>query len=212
MNEGLIIDDAEDYAFYQSGLSADGCLEKLDDYTRKAIKRYGEILLEKQKEDFIKGFKGCCYCCEPVGELNQTLEKLLEQRVKDAEEFQEMSLKELARAEEYKFAVEEQKRYIKILEETMEKYKNIPIQRRLSKNDISTSVVRLSDREVFTKDNTDQRFYYIDKESLTKKYYTFEEVQKFIDHGLFAVLKHSNDPMWQKPLSTSNPIPNTTSP
>lgn len=107
---------------------------------------------------------------------------------------------------------EEWKKYIKILEETMEKYKNIPIQRRLSKNDISTSVVRLSDREVFTKDNTDQRFYYIDKESLTKKYYTFEEIQKFIDHGLFAVLKHSNDPMWQKPLSTSNPIPNTTSP
>jgi len=149
MNEGLIIDDAEDYAFYQSGLSADGCLEKLDDYTRKAIKRYGEILLEKQKEQ------------------------------------------------------------IKILEETMEKYKNIPIQRRLSKNDISTSVVRLSDREVFTKDNTDQRFYYIDKESLTKKYYTFEEVQKFIDHGLFAVLKHSNDPMWQKPLSTSTSFPTT---
>lgn len=75
MNEGLMIDDNEDYAFYESGLSADGCLEKLDDYTRKAIKRYGEILLEKQKEDFIKGFKGCCYCCEPVGELNQRLEK-----------------------------------------------------------------------------------------------------------------------------------------
>lgn len=28
MNEGLIIDDNEDYAFYESGLSADGCLEK----------------------------------------------------------------------------------------------------------------------------------------------------------------------------------------
>ena len=54
MNEGLIIDDIEDYAFYQSGLSADGCLEKLDDYTRKAIKRYGEILLEKQKAKAIK--------------------------------------------------------------------------------------------------------------------------------------------------------------
>lgn len=40
----------EDYAFYESGLSADGCLEKLDGYAREAIKRYGRILLKAQKE------------------------------------------------------------------------------------------------------------------------------------------------------------------
>lgn len=75
MNEELSIEELEDHAFYESGLSADGCLEKLNDYTKKAIKRYGEILLEKQKEDFVKGFKGCCYCCEPVGMVNVELEK-----------------------------------------------------------------------------------------------------------------------------------------
>jgi hypothetical protein len=40
----------EDYAFYESGLSADGCLEKLDSYARECIKRYGRILLKSQKE------------------------------------------------------------------------------------------------------------------------------------------------------------------
>lgn len=66
--------DLEDYAFYQSGLSANGCLEKLDSYTIKAIEKYGRILLQKQKENFKEGFQGCCYCCEPVGILNQELE------------------------------------------------------------------------------------------------------------------------------------------
>jgi hypothetical protein len=75
MNENLSIKELEDHAFYESGLSADGCLEKLDDYTRKAIEKYGRILLKKQKQDFIDGFEGCCYCCEPVGETNIELEK-----------------------------------------------------------------------------------------------------------------------------------------
>ena len=66
----------EEYAFYESGLSADGCLEKLDSYTIEAIERYGRILVEKQKQNFIEGFQGSCYCCEPVGILNQKLEKL----------------------------------------------------------------------------------------------------------------------------------------
>lgn len=65
----------EEYAFYESGLSADGCLEKLDSYMIEAIERYGRILAQKQKENFIKGFQGSCYCCEPVGILNQKLEK-----------------------------------------------------------------------------------------------------------------------------------------
>jgi hypothetical protein len=66
----------EEFAFYESGLSADGCLEKLDPYTREAIERYGRILLDKQKENFIEGFQGSCYCCEPVGLLNQKLEEI----------------------------------------------------------------------------------------------------------------------------------------
>lgn len=66
----------EEYAFYESGLSADGCLQKLDSYTIEAIEKYGRILVEKQKENFIEGFQGCCYCCEPVGILNQQLEEI----------------------------------------------------------------------------------------------------------------------------------------
>ena len=67
----------EEAAFYESGLSADGCLEKLDYYTNEAIKKYGRILLQKQKENFINGFQGCCYTCEPVAILNQKLEEEL---------------------------------------------------------------------------------------------------------------------------------------
>jgi len=66
----------EEIAFYESGLSADGCLQKLDSYTREAIEKYGKILLDKQKENFIEGFQGSCYCCEPVGILNQQLEEI----------------------------------------------------------------------------------------------------------------------------------------
>jgi len=40
----------EEYAFYESGLSADGCLEKLDSYAREAIKKYGRILLESKNK------------------------------------------------------------------------------------------------------------------------------------------------------------------
>ena len=45
----VTIEDLEEFAFYESGLSADGCLQKLDDYAMKAITRYGRILLKKQK-------------------------------------------------------------------------------------------------------------------------------------------------------------------
>ena len=36
----------EEHAFYEAGLSADGCLQNLDDYTKKAIESYGRILLK----------------------------------------------------------------------------------------------------------------------------------------------------------------------
>ena len=70
------LEQLEEYAFYGSGLSADGCLQKLDSYTREAIEKYGRILVEKQKQNFIEGFQGSCYCCEPVGILNQQLEEI----------------------------------------------------------------------------------------------------------------------------------------
>lgn len=50
MKKKLTLEDLEDYAFYESGLSAHGCLDKLDSYDLRAIKKYGRILLEKQKE------------------------------------------------------------------------------------------------------------------------------------------------------------------
>ena len=71
------LETIEEAAFYESGLSSDGCLEKLDSYTIEGIERYGRFLLKKQKENFINGFQGCCYTCEPVGMLNQKLEEQL---------------------------------------------------------------------------------------------------------------------------------------
>jgi hypothetical protein len=50
MNKKLHLKDLEDYAFYQSGLCADGCLDKLDSYARECIKIYGRILLKAQKQ------------------------------------------------------------------------------------------------------------------------------------------------------------------
>ena len=48
----------EESAFYESGLSAHGCLENLDAYAREAIQRYGRHLLQNQKEinDYKNGF------------------------------------------------------------------------------------------------------------------------------------------------------------
>jgi hypothetical protein len=51
------ISEWEDFAFYESGLVADGCLEKLDEYSRNAIKKYGEHLLRKQAECFEEHYK-----------------------------------------------------------------------------------------------------------------------------------------------------------
>lgn len=48
MNQ-LTTSELEDYAFYESGLSAHGCLEKLDDFTKTAIKQYGQILLKNSQ-------------------------------------------------------------------------------------------------------------------------------------------------------------------
>jgi hypothetical protein len=44
------IEELEEYAFYESGLSAHGCLERLDDYTRKCITKYGRVLLAAQED------------------------------------------------------------------------------------------------------------------------------------------------------------------
>lgn len=68
----------EDAAFYESGLSAHGCLEKLDNYTISAISKYGRLLLDMQEDQIISGFKGCCYACEPVGMLNKDLSKVID--------------------------------------------------------------------------------------------------------------------------------------
>jgi len=71
------LETIEEAAFYESGLSADGCLEKLDSYALEAIIKYGRFLIKKQKENIVEGFQGCCYACEPVGILNQKLEEQL---------------------------------------------------------------------------------------------------------------------------------------
>ena len=44
------LDSMEEHALYESGLVADGCLDRLDDYAKQSITRYGRILLRSQKE------------------------------------------------------------------------------------------------------------------------------------------------------------------
>ena len=44
------LDSMEEHALYESGLVADGCLDRLDDYAKQSITRYGRILLSSQKE------------------------------------------------------------------------------------------------------------------------------------------------------------------
>lgn len=39
------MDDIIEYCFYQSGLTAQGCWDELDDYAKEAIQRFGELLL-----------------------------------------------------------------------------------------------------------------------------------------------------------------------
>ena len=51
MNEELL-NRLEEHAFYESGLSAHGCLGKLDDYAKEAIKKYGRILISEMQEAF----------------------------------------------------------------------------------------------------------------------------------------------------------------
>ena len=51
MEKELTLEDMEEIAFYESGLSSDGCLDRLDDYARKAITRYGRILHQLIQKD-----------------------------------------------------------------------------------------------------------------------------------------------------------------
>jgi hypothetical protein len=42
----------EEHAFYEAGLSADGCIQKLGEFELAAIEKYGRILLKHQEEYF----------------------------------------------------------------------------------------------------------------------------------------------------------------
>lgn len=45
------LSELEDYALYESGLTAHGCIDKLDEYNKKSIKRYGRILFKSAYKD-----------------------------------------------------------------------------------------------------------------------------------------------------------------
>jgi hypothetical protein len=45
------ITDLEESAFYESGLTAHGCMDKLDAYAMESIKRYGRILFKAAYHD-----------------------------------------------------------------------------------------------------------------------------------------------------------------
>ena len=55
------LDSMEEHALYESGLVADGCLDRLDDYAKQSITRYGRILLKSQKERI--------YCMDDVEDI-----------------------------------------------------------------------------------------------------------------------------------------------
>lgn len=44
--------EEEEVAIYESGLSADGCLDKLDTFTREAIVRYGRMMRKNLDDTF----------------------------------------------------------------------------------------------------------------------------------------------------------------
>ena len=56
MEKKTTLEELEDIAFYESGLTADGCLDNLDTYAIKAITKYGRILLKMQKDRIISSF------------------------------------------------------------------------------------------------------------------------------------------------------------
>ncbi len=56
MNEDHI-KQLEENAFYESGLSSHGCLEKLDDFAKEAIKTYGRHLLKNYNYQLQEMFK-----------------------------------------------------------------------------------------------------------------------------------------------------------
>jgi hypothetical protein len=92
----------EESAFYESGLSAHGCLENLDSYTREAIKKYGRYLLQNQKEinDYTNGVfsldgKPTQLKCQTIPFVERIVHKaasleieneILEKRLKDIKE------------------------------------------------------------------------------------------------------------------------------
>ena len=92
----------EESAFYESGLSAHGCLDKLDSYAREAIQKYGRFLLQNQKEvnDYKNGFSlidgnPTKIKCQTIPFVERIVHKassleiendLLEQRLKDIKE------------------------------------------------------------------------------------------------------------------------------
>jgi hypothetical protein len=47
-----IIKSWEEHAFYEAGLSADGCIEKFGDFELAALEKYGRILLKFQESYF----------------------------------------------------------------------------------------------------------------------------------------------------------------
>jgi hypothetical protein len=74
-----ILKPLEAHAFYESGLSAHGCLEKLDTYAIKAIERYGRILLKSyttQKDKTSSSYSEALEFCEnKLAQIEKTITK-----------------------------------------------------------------------------------------------------------------------------------------
>jgi chromosome segregation ATPase len=90
--------ELEEQAFYESGLSADGCLNNLDSYARESIQRYGRYLLKNNKESK-KMSKKKLFLEDELNKANAEIE-ILKEEVRTADHYYIRLIKELTKLEE----------------------------------------------------------------------------------------------------------------
>jgi hypothetical protein len=77
----------EEHAFYEAGLSADGCIQKLGEFELAAVEKYGRILLKYQESHFRDILSNLSfYVSSGLGDENTTIEEYVK-RIKDGISF-----------------------------------------------------------------------------------------------------------------------------
>lgn len=70
------LSDIEESAFYESGLSAHGCIDNLDSYAMESIKRYGMILFKAAYKEYTGLMLDSERLKEELAEIKERCEKL----------------------------------------------------------------------------------------------------------------------------------------